>query len=159
MLFRSNVTPVAEFNVWHDPEAAQRVFRSHLAPVMVGLDATHSVKTYETEWEWLRGRGVLADTVRHFMAFYTDFYASVHGERMSHQHDAMAIAEAISPGLLSQQPAHIDVETAGELTTGMTVVDVNAAPNATVCWSAPGQTFHSMLRAALERLTDTEQTH
>ena len=28
------------------------------------------------------------------MGFYTDFYASVHGERMSHQHDAMAMAEA-----------------------------------------------------------------
>ena len=153
---QGNVTPVAEFNVWHDPEAAQRVFRSHLQPVMVGLDATHSVKTYESEWKWLRGRGRLADVVLHFMAYYTDFYASVHGERMSHQHDAMAVAEAISPGLLASERAYIDVETCGEITTGMTVVDVSGTPNATVCWSAPADTFHGMIRTALERLTDTE---
>jgi inosine-uridine nucleoside N-ribohydrolase len=153
-----NVTPVAEFNVWHDPEAAQRVFRSHLRPVMVGLDATHSVKTYETEWDWLRGRGQIADMVLHFMNFYTDFYASVHGERMSHQHDAMAMAEAIAPGLLTSEPAFIDVETHGEITTGMTVVNLSGTPNATVCWQAPANEFHSMIRKALERLTDTKQT-
>jgi pyrimidine-specific ribonucleoside hydrolase len=49
-----NVTPVAEFNIWHDPEAAKRVFASGINTVMVGLDVTHSVKTYEHLWDWLK---------------------------------------------------------------------------------------------------------
>ena len=36
-----NVTPAAEFNIWVDPEAAERVFRSGLDVTMIGLDVTH----------------------------------------------------------------------------------------------------------------------
>ena len=36
-----NMTPAAEFNVWADPEAAQKVFRAGLDVTMAGLDVTH----------------------------------------------------------------------------------------------------------------------
>ena len=36
-----NRTPAAEFNIWADPEAAQRVFASGLDTTMIGLDVTH----------------------------------------------------------------------------------------------------------------------
>ena len=36
-----NVTPAAEFNIWVDPEAAERVFQSGLDVTMIGLDVTH----------------------------------------------------------------------------------------------------------------------
>ena len=36
-----NVTPAAEFNIWVDPEAADRVFQSGLDVTMIGLDVTH----------------------------------------------------------------------------------------------------------------------
>ena len=36
-----NITPAAEFNIWADPDAAQRVFTSGLDVTMVGLDVTH----------------------------------------------------------------------------------------------------------------------
>ena len=36
-----NMTPAAEFNIWADPEAAQRVFHSGLDVTMIGLDVTH----------------------------------------------------------------------------------------------------------------------
>ena len=38
-----NVTPVAEFNVWADPEAAAIVFSEAAPLTMVGLDVTHRV--------------------------------------------------------------------------------------------------------------------
>ena len=36
-----NRTPAAEFNIWADPEAAGRVFRSGIDVTMLGLDVTH----------------------------------------------------------------------------------------------------------------------
>ena len=38
-----NITPVAEANIYNDPEAAEIVFKSGLPIIMVGLDVTHKV--------------------------------------------------------------------------------------------------------------------
>ncbi len=151
-----NVTPVAEFNIWHDPEAAKRVFASGLHTVMVGLDVTHSVRTREPLWEWLNARGRFGAVFNGLIGPYTDFYSSFYGERMTHQHDAMAMAEAIWPGLMTSEAAFIDVETQGELTDGMTVVDLNMRkgqlPNGFVTWTVDGDDFHERLMAAMDNL-------
>ncbi len=151
-----NVTPVAEFNIWHDPEAAKVVFNSALKTVMVGLDVTHSVKTYETEWEWMNAFGKFGEVFVQMMTYYTDFYSQFYGERMTHQHDALAMAEAIWPGIMVLQETTIDVETKGELTDGMTVVDQRdrkgRGRNSWVAWEIDGNEFHARLGQALRRL-------
>lgn len=151
-----NVTPVAEFNIWHDPEAAKRVFASGLQTVMVGLDVTHSVRTREPLWEWLNSKGRFGEVFNGLIGPYTDFYSSFYGERMTHQHDAMAMAEAIWPGLMTSEAAFIDVETIGELTDGMTVVDLNMRkgqlPNGFVTWTIDGDDFHDRLMGAINQL-------
>ncbi|MEI6109169.1 MAG: nucleoside hydrolase [Actinomycetes bacterium] len=153
-----NVTPVAEFNIWHDPEAAKRVFASGLKPVMVGLDVTHSVKTYENLWEWLSGAGRFGEVFGHILGSYTDFYSSFYGERMTHQHDALAMAEAIWPGIMTLEDAFIDVECQGELTLGMTVTDTrlrHGVVNGQVAWTIDGDVFHERLMSALSNLAAT----
>ena len=49
-----NVTRVAEFNVWADPEAADVVFRSGANLKMCGLNLTHQLKTDDDLIEQLR---------------------------------------------------------------------------------------------------------
>ena len=39
-----NVTPVAEFNIYVDPEAAQVVFASGVPITLIGLDVTERVR-------------------------------------------------------------------------------------------------------------------
>ena len=51
-----NVTPAAEFNIWADPEAAQRVFTSGLDVTMVGLDVTHKALVTRARRPAARGR-------------------------------------------------------------------------------------------------------
>ncbi len=151
-----NVTPVAEFNIWHDPEAAKRVFASGLNTVMVGLDVTHSVKTEESLWNWLKDGSKFGNVFDHILNSYTNMYETFYGERMTHQHDALAMAEAIWPNLMELEPAHIDVECAGELTTGMTVTDTRlrngVKPNGYVAWTIDGDEFHKRLMSVLGKL-------
>jgi inosine-uridine nucleoside N-ribohydrolase len=54
------------------------------------------------------------------------------------------------------EPAFIDVECQGELTTGMTVTDTrlrnDVKPNGYVAWSIDGDEFHAKLMSALGTL-------
>lgn len=83
-------------------------------------------------------------------------YETFYGERMTHQHDALAMAEAIWPNLMELEPAHIDVECTGELTTGMTVTDTRlrngVKPNGYVAWTIDGDEFHKRLMSVLGKL-------
>ena len=151
-----NVTPVAEFNIWHDPEAAKRVFASGLITVMVGLDVTHSVKTDESLWNWLKDGSKFGNVFDLILTSYTNMYETFYGERMTHQHDALAMAEAIWPNSMDLEPAYIDVECNGELTTGMTVTDTRlrngVQPNGFVAWTIDGDDFHAKLMSRLAAL-------
>ena len=83
-------------------------------------------------------------------------YETFYGERMTHQHDALAMAEAIWPNLMVLEPAYIDVECSGELTTGMTVTDTRlrngVKSNGFVAWSIDGDDFHAKLMSRLGAL-------
>jgi inosine-uridine nucleoside N-ribohydrolase len=114
-----NVTPSAEFNIWADPEAAQRVFTSGLDVTMVGLDVTHRALIDGDAAERLRGSGRAGRLV----AELVDFYGRVHTHMAgSPIHDAVAVAELIDPHMLALEPVHIDVD-CGPLCRGRTVVD------------------------------------
>src|ERR687887_899331 len=52
-----NVTPAAEFNIWADPEAANRVFATDLDITMVGLDVTHKALLTDAHAAKLRENG------------------------------------------------------------------------------------------------------
>src|ERR1700741_4588917 len=52
-----NATTAAEFNIYVDPESAQRVFSSGIAPTMVGRAGTYRAIVSPSELEELRGLG------------------------------------------------------------------------------------------------------
>ena len=78
------------------------------------------------------------------------------GARMLTLHDPLAVAAAIDPSLIATQHVAVDVETAGALTSGMTVADWRGvwgrAPNAHVAIEVEAQRFVREFLAAMERL-------
>jgi inosine-uridine nucleoside N-ribohydrolase len=128
-----NHTPVAEFNALVDPEAMSVVLESGARIIMSGLDLTYQFPVDDTLAMHLRavaqprrdgpvvnpGALLLADLV----ANYLDQLEGLTGLRQGGLHDPCAVLAVTHPGVISTSMRHVQVELAGTLTRGMTVVD------------------------------------
>ncbi|MGB9790380.1 MAG: nucleoside hydrolase [Thermotoga caldifontis] len=119
-----NVTPVAEFNIFADPEAARIVFSSGVPIVMVPLDLTHQVIATEREADVLRGLGERFQIMADLLMFFKSTYKRVFNIDGAILHDPCTIMYLLHPEIFESQDYYVDVETKGELTYGQTVVDV-----------------------------------
>ena len=61
----------------------------------------------------------VADALR----FYMEFHARYDGFYGAFIHDPLAVAAALDRSLVTTEALYVDVETRGEITTGMTVAD------------------------------------
>lgn len=121
-----NVTPVAEANIWHDPEAAEAVFRAPWPIVMAGLDVTMKAVITEEHRDRLAASGAAGRYLARILQHYGEFYREqVFGRWACCMHDAIAVAAAAD--LLDVRLAPVvDVEvdaTAGP-GRGQTIVDL-----------------------------------
>jgi inosine-uridine nucleoside N-ribohydrolase len=115
-----NANAVAEFNVWHDPDAAKVVFDSGIPMVCAGLDTTmhpdyrmsKAMYGEMTARKTKRSKlieGLCGTLVERFNGF--------------NLHDPMAMAYVADPTMFKTKRYKVEVETAGTYTIGMTVVD------------------------------------
>ena len=149
-----NVTPAAEYNIWVDPEAARMVFHSGLPIELVGWQLCRGEANLTLpDIEYVRGLGTpLAKFTIDCNRSAMEANRVQTGEIGIPLPDPTAMAIALDPTICTQSSRHyVEIETAGELTRGMTVVDrlgvagdernralwsalLEKGPNATVCW-------------------------
>lgn len=121
---RGNTTPVAEFNIWTDPEAAHIVFNEEWPLTMVGLELTHqALATSEVVAEIAGIGSPVSDFVVGLLGFFRQAYQQRQGFPDPPVHDPCTIAYLIDPAVLTTRRAPLDVELRGDLTAGMTVAD------------------------------------
>ena len=120
-----NATASAEFNVWHDPEAAAIVLESaaelDIPVVMYGLDVFYDVRvTREQAAELIAvgGRGP-AELAGHLI----DFQCGRFGQFDATIGDAGAVCAVIDRGGLTTTRLPVRVELAGTYSRGRTIVD------------------------------------
>jgi inosine-uridine nucleoside N-ribohydrolase len=120
-----NVSPVAEFNFYVDPEAAHRVLAAGLPIRLVPLDVTHQVILRRDLIERrIAGR---QEPVNRFVWAMTraglEFAQKAEGVDGLPLHDPLAVAVALDASLVTVSELFVDVETEGLLTRGMAVAD------------------------------------
>src|SRR5689334_22087849 len=163
------------FAAWGESAAAN----GHPRPVALGLDVTEKAKilpehvvalakaagsTPDDSIALARGedpmqaaRSVASNPIVRYVAdalrFYMEFHAHYDGFYGAFIHDPLAVAATLDRTLVTTEPLFVDVETRGELTTGMTVADrrhlTGKAPNLDVALTADVATFLDRL---VERL-------
>ena len=150
-----NATPTAEFNIFADPEAAARVFSSGADITMCGLNLTHQLRTDDAISARLHAVGSPAARLA-AQAFdhLHDRMDVLIGQRDAALHDPCAVLAVTHPELLECEPRAVAVETKGELTRGMTVVDERItrrrnAPNAKVGYRIDSRVAMEVIVGAL----------
>jgi len=118
-----NVTPAAEFNIWADPEAAQRVFSSGLDVTMIGLDVTHRALMRRPHVDRLAESGVAGELVADLYSFYAEHHKRRYSWDGAPVHDAVAVAHVIDDTLVETHDCSVMIDTGPELSRGRTYVD------------------------------------
>ena len=120
-----NVTPYAEFNIYNDPRAAQKVVSSGIPILLVGLDVCNQVYLTAEEVASFQVRSHTARLARRIVSNWF----RLHPQRERYLlFDPLAVAAAIQPTLLSSRQTSARVEVDDPERLGQTVVEREGGP-------------------------------
>ena len=128
-----NARPSAEANFFKDPLAASKVLNANFDPsklFLIPLDLTTQTDYVRFGLNTCPGSlpslksGVIRDFIARTHAFYADVYLNMFRRTKVPFHDSCAVFMAISPeSFMEPVQVSVNVETKGEFTSGMTVID------------------------------------
>lgn len=129
-----NASAVAEFHFYCDPAAARQVLRTGASVTLLPLDVTGKLVYSPSEILELpapdTGAGRL---LRQIIPYGIMASSNLYGVEGFQLRDVLGILAVAQPSCLTTKPVVVDVETRGELTRGMSVVDLRpgrtTAPN------------------------------
>lgn len=156
---RGNVSPVAEANIWGDPDAADQVFGAGWPVAVVGLDVTQQTIMTEAYLAALaRDGGADGAFVRQVSAFYQNFHRDSAGLDGFYVHDSSAVAYALHPEFFRTARGAIRVVTEG-IAVGQTIARLEGThyppgpwddrPLQTICTGVDADAVLATYRAAL----------
>ena len=151
-----NVTPVAEFNMWCDPDAVEVVLASGMSLEFVGWDISRKYAVVsDAQAQVVRGVGTkLAKFAIDIQCVVAEFCANETHIDGFDLPDPIAMAYAIDGKIATEvRELFLAIETSSPHTLGMVVMDTlgitHLKPNAKVVTSADAALFMSMLVASV----------
>ncbi|WP_421850483.1 nucleoside hydrolase [Oricola sp.] len=164
-----NITPVSEYNIWADPEAARVVLRSGAPVVLVPLDVCEDNRVAAS----MLTRDDLADlaaahpeskVVRHIcqeFPIYIDIWREFFSLVGFPLDDAIAVAAVTHPEFFEMsKPRFVDVALSERLVRGQTVaftgrqiLEFEGPATSRICQGLDGRSFLELFKASIGRLT------
>jgi inosine-uridine nucleoside N-ribohydrolase len=120
-----NAGPVSEFHFACDPPAARQVLRCGAPLVLIPLDVTRKIVLSPSDLlELPHPNSRTCQFLRQIVPFGIRATANRYGIEGFHLKDVLGVFALTRPSSLTTRHLFVDVETRGELSRGMTVVDV-----------------------------------
>jgi purine nucleosidase len=151
-----NITASAEYNIYADPHAAHVVFSSGCAITVLGLDATHQVRSTAVRVARLRALATpVALAVAELLQFSNELEPNRARGDGAPLHDPCPIAWMLRPELFESRACQLRVEMASPLALGHTAVELRESEGAspTTQWvtRADADGVFDLLEARLAR--------
>ncbi|MCT9625793.1 nucleoside hydrolase [Pseudarthrobacter equi] len=121
-----NITPVAEANIFNDPEAAALVLAADWDVTLVPLDVTmNSVLEEKHRQALLASFSPVARALGEMLGYYFRFYEDIYGRPCSAMHDPLAAALAVGAVKAAVAPVvRAAVDTSDGPSRGQTICDL-----------------------------------
>lgn len=119
-----NVTPAVDFNFYCDPRSARHIVREPITKTLVPLETTGQVVFGFDLLDQLPDESSRAGLIlRRMLPHAFRAHRQLLGSEGISLHDVVALVAVTNPELFDRTTVAADVETKGEITTGMLVVD------------------------------------
>ncbi len=124
-----NASAVAEFHFYCDPPAARQVLQCGLPITLLPLDVTRKLVFSPSDLLALPSpESSTCRFLRQIVPYGIRANSNLYGIEGFHLKDVLGIAHLALSGVVSTERVCVDVETRGELTRGMSVVDTRPVP-------------------------------
>lgn len=157
-------SPVTEFNIAADPEAAHIVFTAGWPLTMVPLDLTYqALATDEVIARFGAVPGRLGPIVVEMLEFFSSRYRAERALAAAPVHDPCAVAYLIDRDVFSTRPAQVAIETRGNYGYGQTITDflgqLGLPANATVAIDLDRERFWALMVDAVTAVSAPDSPH
>lgn len=126
---RGNHSPLAEYNIAGDPEAAQVVFHSDLKMKVAPLEIGNKAHVTQEQMKEIKACGKVGDMLH-------SMFSNIHepdGDPRIKIFDPTAVGLILCPEAFTLKQADVEIELAGRYTSGASVIDfMSKTPNAEV---------------------------
>jgi inosine-uridine nucleoside N-ribohydrolase len=161
---RGNVTPVAELNIWNDPQAAAIVFDSGIPVTAAGLDVTNPNAGTVLYEQQLQGLLELEDNrLSQFLSemcrTYIEAPRFTWAENGCVLYDAVAAAALARPELGTTERGFVRVGEVGTVAEGQTVFYPDADGNVAILTAFQGERFVGEFISRIGALIQLQSKH
>lgn len=157
-----NVTAAAEFHFYCDPESARAVLHAGMRTTLIPLDVMRKVVFSPSDLlELPSPESPTSQFLRKIVPFGIRASSNLYGIEGFHLKDVLGLAALSLPNAIATKPHYVNVETRGELTRGMSVVDCRpkpaAAPNVNMAVGVDIAAVRDYIFRTLRRQDDGEE--